>query len=58
VGEEIVGTGQVEKLFGEAALSGRGLEIIFVFGEILGHSDELSSHVAAATNLRMVLSTL
>jgi hypothetical protein len=35
----------VEKLFGETALRRRRFEVVFVFGEIFGHCDELSSHV-------------
>src|SRR4029077_4254756 len=45
IGEVVVGSGGVEKLVGEAALGGRGFEIVFVFGEIFGHGDELAAYV-------------
>src|ERR1700680_5243226 len=45
VSKVIVRTGHVEKLFGEAALCGRGLEIEFVLGGVFGHGDELSSYL-------------
>ena len=45
VGEEIIGAGGVSELFGEAALGGRGLEFVFVLGEIFGHGDELAADV-------------
>ena len=45
IGEVIVGTGGVENCSAKTALGGRGLEIVFVFGEIFGHGDELSPNV-------------
>ena len=45
IGEVIVGSGGVEKLFSEAALGRRGFEVVFVFGEIFGHGDELAADV-------------
>ena len=35
----------MHQLFGEAALDGRGFEVIFVFGKIFGHGGELAADV-------------
>src|SRR5271165_7475649 len=45
IGKEIICVGGVEQLSGEGALGGRGLEIVFVLREILGHGDELAANV-------------
>src|SRR5207248_631274 len=45
VGEKIICVGHMQKLLGEAALGGRGLEIIFVLGKVFSHSGELPADV-------------
>ena len=45
VGEEIVCAGGVQELFGEAALGGRGFEVVFVLGKIFGHGDEFAANI-------------
>ena len=48
IGEVIVGSGGVEQLLGETALGGSRLHVVLVFGEILGHVDELAADVVPA----------
>jgi hypothetical protein len=35
----------VQELLGERALGGGGLEVVFVLGEIFGHSDDFAADV-------------
>ncbi len=50
IGEEVIGVGGVEQLFGEGALGGRGLEVVFVFGKIFGHGDEFAADVVPVSS--------
>src|SRR5579872_95584 len=45
VGEVIGGAGGMQELLGERAFGGRGLEIVFVFWEVLGHGDEFAADI-------------
>src|SRR3974377_1521281 len=45
VREEIVDAGSVQQLFGEGALRGVGPKVVFVFWEILSHSNQFPSNI-------------
>jgi hypothetical protein len=45
IGEEIIRIRRMQQLLGKASLRRGWLEIVFVFGKILGHRDQLSPHI-------------
>src|SRR5579864_7682510 len=45
IDEVVVGSGGVQQLLGETALGGIGFEVVFIFGKIFGHGDELAADV-------------